>query len=181
MDFEKRIAAIYPTCRDEKEINAAFDELQEEMDTSIQEGLKDARQKLLENFDDEVHEKLRVNLKEIREYLDTYERWLWDISRYYLGDMADFAEEEYSFTLKKDPFPAEEIYPGPYRIGKNIEDAHVYRPAHPLAQKILAKVKEETLPEAEIVFTGKTNEPGHSGGGRPVESNSTDVGRIGLV
>ncbi|HBO96483.1 MAG TPA: DEAD/DEAH box helicase [Candidatus Omnitrophica bacterium] len=152
VDFEKRIAAIYQTCRNEKEINAAFDELQEEMDTSIQEGLKDARQKLLENFDDEVHEKLRVNLKESREYLDTYERWLWDISWYYLGDMADFAEEEYSFMLKKNPFPQEEIHPGPYKIGKNIEDAHVYRPAHPLAQKILAKVKGESLLEAEIVF-----------------------------
>lgn len=105
VDFEKRIAAIYQTCRNEEQINDAFDELQKEMDASIQDGLKDARQKLLENFDDEVHEKLRVNLKESREYLDTYERWLWDISRYYLGDMADFAEKEYSFILKKNPFP----------------------------------------------------------------------------
>src|SRR3989338_8048242 len=152
VDFEKRIAAIYQSCRSEEEINSAFDALQTEMDQTIQSGLRDTRQKLLENFDDEVHEKLRVNLKESREYLDTYERWLWDISWYYLGDMADFAEEEYSFMLKKNPFPQEEIHPGPYKIGKNIEDAHVYRPAHPLAQKILAKVKGESLLEAEIVF-----------------------------
>ena len=152
VDFEKRIAAICQTCRNEQEINTAFDDLQREMDDSIQDRLQDTRQKLLENFDDEVHEKLKVNLKESADYLDIYQRWLWDISRYYLGDMADFSDKEYSFMLKKNPFPQEEIHPGPYRIGKNIEDAHVYRPAHPLAQKILAKVKEKSLPELEIVF-----------------------------
>lgn len=152
VDFEKRIAAIYQSCRNEVEINAAFDALQQEMDENIQSGLKDARQKLLENFDDEVHDKLKINLKESQGYLDTYERWLWDVSRFYLGDMADFAEREYSFVLKKNPFPQEEINPGPYRIGKNIADAHVYRPAHPLAQKILHKIKEKSLPVTEVVF-----------------------------
>lgn len=152
VDFEKRIAAIYQTCRSEEEINSAFDTLQAELDESIQEGFKDARQKLLENFDTEVHDKLKVNLIESKAYLDIYQRWLWDISRYYLGDAADFAEAEYSFMLKRNPFPAEQIHRGPYRIGKNIEDAHIYRPAHPLAQKILNEVKNKKLPEAEIIF-----------------------------
>ncbi len=157
VDFEKRIANIYQTCRTEEEINTAFDKLQNEMDQNIQSGLKDARQKLLENFDAEVHEKLKVNLRESQGYLDCYERWLWDITRHYLGDMADFAQNEYSFILKKNPFPKEEIHPGPYKIGKNVEDAHVYRPGHPLAQRILAKVKDCRLPEAEITFDYSNN------------------------
>jgi len=152
VDFEKRIATIYQSCRSPEDINLAFDKLQEEMDDNIQSGYKDARRKLLENFDEEVHDKLKINLKESKAYLDTYERWLWDISRYYLGDKADFAEKEYSFMLKENPFPKEEIASGPYRIGKNIEDAHVYRPAHPLAQKILNEVKKKDLKSAEIVF-----------------------------
>lgn len=157
VDFEKRIAAIYQTCRTEDEINSAFDALQHEMDESIQGGLKDARQKLLENFDEEVHEKLKVNLKESKDYLDTYERWLWDISRYYLGSKADFAENEYSFVLKENPFQGEDIAAGPYRIGKNVEDAHIYRPAHPLAQRILNEVKNSTLPVAEIILDYSNN------------------------
>jgi type IV pilus assembly protein PilM len=55
-------------------------------------------------------------------YLDTYNRWLWDTTRFYLGDNAEFSEHEYSFMLKNNPFPNEEIDSGPYKIGKNIED-----------------------------------------------------------
>jgi len=152
VDFEKRIASIYQTCRSEDEINTAFDALQQEMDFSIKENIGDAKQKLLENFDSEVHEKLRLNLHESQQHLDTYQRWLWETTKYYLGDNADFAEHEYSFTLKRNPFTEESIPPGPYKIGNNIEDSHIYRPGHPLAQRILNDVKDNELPTNEIVF-----------------------------
>ncbi len=157
VDFEKRIAGIYQTCRTTEEINKAFDNLQDEMDDRIRSSLSDTRQKLLENFDSEVHDKLKVNQRESRSYLDTYERWLWDVTRYYLGDKADFAEHEYSFMLKTNPFPNEKIDAGPYKIGKDIEDAHVYRPGHSLAQRILADVKNKQIEEAEIVFDYSNN------------------------
>jgi ERCC4-related helicase len=152
VDFEKRIAGIYQTCRTSEDINTAFDSLQAEMDESIQSNLSDTRQKLLENFDAEVHEKLKLNQKESQAYLDTYERWLWDVTKYYLGDTAVFADHEYSFALKANPFQNETIDPGPYKIGKNVEDAHVYRPGHSLAQKILQEVKNKELTSAEIIF-----------------------------
>ncbi len=157
VDFEKRIAAIYQTCRTEDEINAAFDALQNELDETIQNSLKDTRQKLLENFDSEVHEKLKVNIKESQSYLDCYEHWLWDITRFYLGDNASFSENEYSFMLKKNPFSDGDIHRGPYRIGKNIEDAHIYRPGHPLAQNILNAIKKKNMDGAEVVFDYSNN------------------------
>ena len=152
VDFEKRIAGIYQTCRTAEDINTAFDKLQEEMDESIKSNLSDTRQKLLENFDTEVHEKLKFNKKEGEAYLDTFNRWLWDVTKYYLGNNADFAEHEYSFTLKTNPFQNENIDPGPYKIGKNVEDAHVYRPGHSLAQRILNEIKNKQVAEAGIVF-----------------------------
>ncbi len=152
VDFEKRIAAIYQTCRTTEEINAAFDALQSEMDESIQENMGDAKQKLLENFDAEVHEKLRLNLEESKQYLDSYEKWLWEVTKFYLDQKADFSEEEYSFTLNTNPFLEAVIPPGPYRIGKHVDDSHVYRPGHPLAQSILSAVKQCELPIQEIVF-----------------------------
>ena len=152
VDFEKRIAGIYQTCRTSDEINTAFDKLQEEMDESIQGNLFDTRQKLLENFDAEVHEKLKSNKIESQAYLNTYEQWLWDVTRYYLGDKADFAEHEHSFSLKTNPFQNEDIDPGPYKIGKNVEDAHIYRPGHSLAQRILSEVKDKQVESAEIIF-----------------------------
>lgn len=157
VDFEKRIAAIYQTCRTEDEINAAFDALQNEMDENIRNNLGDTRRKLLENFDAEVHEKLKNNIRESKTYLDAYERWLWDVTRYFLGSNADFSEHEYSFMLKKNPFPAEKINAGPYRIGKNIEDAHIFRPGHPLAQKILKELKQKPVQDGEVCFNYSKN------------------------
>lgn len=152
VDFEKRIAAIYQDCRTEAEINASFDQLQGEMEATIAENLKDTRQKLLENFDSEVHERLRVN-KELSELsLNAYERWLWLTTKHYLGEHAEFAEHEYTFRLKDNPFPEETIDPGPYKIGKNVEDSHIYRPGHPLAQRILEKVKSKELSSGEVIF-----------------------------
>jgi len=157
VDFEKRIASIYQTCRTTEEINEAFDDLQSEMDFSIQENMGEAKQKLLENFDAEVHEKLRLNLAESKLYLDTYEKWLWEVTKFYLTDKADFSEHDYSFSLTSNPFPAEIIPPGPYKIGKHVDDSHVYRPGHPLASNILKNVKQLELPVQEIIFDYSNN------------------------
>lgn len=152
VDFEKRIAAIYQSCRTEIEINSAFDALQTEMDQSIQEGMKGAKEKLLENFDADVHQKLKINMRESEDYLETYQKWLWDISKYFLGDKAIYADHEYSFKLKQNPFSDESIEEGPYKIGKNIDDAHIYRPGHPLAERIIKEIKSKVLPNEELVF-----------------------------
>ena len=158
VDFEKRICAIYQSCRTEEEINKAFDDLQSEMDVSIQEGMEGAKEKLLENFDSDVHEKLKMNLLKSKEYLGTYEKWLWDVTQFYLGDRAEYKNDEYSFTLKQNPFPSKNVEEGPYRIGKDIEDAHIYRPAHPLAQLIIAEIKSKDLNDANLVFNYSNHE-----------------------
>ena len=152
VDFEKRIAQIYQQCRTEEEIQTAFDTLQKEMEPQIDETINLTRQRLLENFDEEVHEKLRINLQESREYLSKYENWLWQVTKYYLEPYANFAEEGYSFTLRENPFGNETIHPGPYRIGKNIEDANIYRIGHPLARHLIDKCKSLSPDSREVVF-----------------------------
>jgi superfamily II DNA or RNA helicase len=152
VDFEKRIAQIYQQCRTEDEIQSAFDTLQKEMEPQIDETMSLTRQRLLENFDEEVHEKLRINLQESREYLSKYENWLWQVTKYYLDPYADFSGDGYSFILRENPFSSEPIHPGPYRIGKNIEDANIYRIGHPLAQRIIEKCKSLSPDSREIVF-----------------------------
>ena len=152
VDFEKRIAHIYQQCRTEEEIQSAFDALQRDMEPQIDETMNLTRQRLLENFDEEVHEKLRINLQESREYLSKYENWLWQVTKYYLEPYADFAENGYSFMLRENPFSSEPIHPGPYRIGKNIEDANIYRVGHPLAQRIIDKCKTLSMDSRDVVF-----------------------------
>lgn len=152
VDFEKRIASIYQNCRTVEQIEFAFDELQKSFEEQIDETISRTRQQLLENFDQEVTEKLKINLKASREYLSKYEEWLWNLSRYYLADYAHFDNNEYSFYLKNNPFPEEIIHPGPYRIGKDINDANIYRIGHPLAQRIINECKQYPTDNAEIIF-----------------------------
>jgi len=118
----------------------------------IDETLTRTRQQLLENFDQEVTEKLKLNLKTSREYLSKYEGWLWNLTKHYLADYAEFDNKEYSFYLKNNPFPEEIIHPGPYRIGRDINDANIYRIGHPLAQRIINECKQYQTDYAEITF-----------------------------
>lgn len=157
VDFEKRIASIYQECRTTEKIEEAFNKLQLDLESNINDELKRTRQQLLENFDEEVHEKLKVNLEESRQYLTKYENWLWEITKFKLGENAEFATDEHSFQLRNNPFP-DTIHPGPYRIGKNVEDANVYRINHPLAQNIIAQCKTQSLNPATLVFNYSNGE-----------------------
>ena len=105
VDFEKRIADIYQRCRTPEEINASFDQLQQELSQQIDEAMTRTRQQLLENFDEEVLEKLRVNLESSKTYLDRYERMLMELTRYELGDSAEFLDAAVCFPPKILSFP----------------------------------------------------------------------------
>mgnify|MGYP001338144324 CR=1 FL=1 len=174
VDFEKRIADIYQRCRTEEQIQFNFDQLQQEMEQQIDERIKITRQKLLENFDEEVHEKLRTSLRESNEVLSKYDSWLWRLTRYYLASYATFEDGCNAFTLIKNPFPEEHIHPGPYRSGKNVEDANLYRLGHPLAQRLIAECKKLTLPVKEVVFR-------YSNAGKHISIVEPLIGRRGTL
>lgn len=150
--FERRIAQIYQNCRTEEEIQRSFDALQMDLEETISEKLAQTKQRLLESFDEEVAEKLKINLIQSKEYLSKYEAWLWELTRFFLEPYARFAHEDHSFTVVKNPFPEEWIDTGPYRIGKNVDDAHIYRVGHPLAQRVINQFRSKELPPVEIQF-----------------------------
>lgn len=153
VDFEKRIAAIYQRSRTLDEIKEAFDQLQFELSTEIDASMTRTRQQLLENFDDEVREKLRVRDLDAKEFLSRYERLLMQLTRYELGDRADFADGAH-FTLHSQPFPAHagEIPLGLYELPRQSGDAHLFRLNHPLAVAVIEQAKERDLPPARICF-----------------------------
>lgn len=152
VDFEKRIAEILQNCRTEEEINKSFDELQKSMEADIDEKMLETRRKLLENFDIEVAEKLKLSKNNTEKFLNKFEQKLWDVTKYYLKDCANFDDEKMFFMLNNNPFPDLKINSGPYRLGKNIEDANTYRIGHPLAQRILDNCKNVALQPKELVF-----------------------------
>jgi len=64
------------------------------------------RRKLLENFDDEVREKLRVQDASSKAILDRFEQLLMRLSRYELKEHAEFLNDS-SFQLRVSPFAGE--------------------------------------------------------------------------
>jgi adenine-specific DNA-methyltransferase len=151
VDFEKRINDIYQTCRRPEEIGAAFQQLRTELDAEINEQMTLTRRKLLENFDDEVREKLRVQQETARASLDRFERMLMTVTRHELDGAADIVDES-MFRLIQSPNDAE-IPPGLYALPRRNEDAHVYRLTHPLADTVISRARDRELPPAEVRFS----------------------------
>jgi len=153
VDFEKRIAAIYQDCRKQDEIQSAFNQLQLELSLEINESMTRTRQQLLENFDDEVREKLKVRDEASKAYLNRYERLLMQLTQHELNGQAEFMGDA-TFSLKTQPFPdqAAVIPMGLYELPRRTGEAHLYRLNHPLAESLVAKAKGRELPPAEIHF-----------------------------
>jgi adenine-specific DNA-methyltransferase len=150
VDFEKRINDIYQRCRKTEEIKTAFDQLQLELSFEINEAMTQTRRQLLENFDDEVREKLRVQDASSKAVLDRFEQLLMRLSSHELKDHAEFVSDS-SFRLRASPF-AGEIPLGLYELPRRSGDAHTYRLNHPLAEAVITQAKSRDLPPAEIQF-----------------------------
>lgn len=162
IDFEKRISDIYKRCRSAEDIQTAFDQLQKDLDEQIQTTLQDARTKLLENFDEDVHQKLRLTQTETQQRLDRYEDWLWALTATELADSAEFDIPGHRFTLSRVPegLSSSQVPLGRYllrppqdrdRDEAPTTDFH-YRPGHPLAEGIVTRAKSRTLPPRELVL-----------------------------
>lgn len=149
VDFEKRIVSIYQKCRTPEQISFEFDSLQQELESEVTEARTLAQEQLLNNFDQEVIEKVRIEAGNSR---SRFEDLLWKITRYYLQPYARFDDAGLSFVLERNPFPEETIHPGPYRMGRSVEDANTYRIGHQLAQRVLHQCAGLDTPPVELIF-----------------------------
>jgi adenine-specific DNA-methyltransferase len=152
VDFERRIADIYQRCRQPEEIASAFDQLQQELSYEIKAAMSDTRRKLLENFDDEVREKLKVREQDSKEMLTQFEQRLMHLTRHELDGKADFFNQV-AFDLYQRPTGAGDSIPlGRYELPRQSGDAFTYRLGHPLADAVIAQAKQRPLPTAMITF-----------------------------
>jgi hypothetical protein len=138
VDIERRIVSIYQECRTTDAINAEFQQLQLDLDAQIAETMDSTRRKLLEHFDAEVHDRLRVSLAESREFLDKATERLWRVTTHVLDGHAEIDAKDLSFTIAAPPSFAPTVEPGRYRLTREEDaSAHKYRPQHPLAIAVL--------------------------------------------
>jgi adenine-specific DNA-methyltransferase len=153
VDLEKTIASIYQDCRSQEQIQSAFDALQRRLDSQIKAGMEKARRAFLENFDAEVHERLRIHEEATKESLDQRQRMLMDLARYCLGVKAAFSDVEPRFTLgDNEPFTS---YHLDWQQAERRGDAF-FRVDHPLAQAIIRQAAAARLPTSRVAFRYET-------------------------
>lgn len=135
LDFEKRILQIYDTCRQPEQIEAAFNALQAELEEVIASRIKDTQSQLLENFDENVHDRLKLRLQDAEARLDKLGRWFWGVTCFALDGCARFDEQSYAFSLSTPPTG---IATGRYQLIRGAAQpdmlAHAYRLSHPLGE-----------------------------------------------
>ena len=154
IDFEKRIWAIYQECRTEQEINAAFEKLQHEMQGEIDIRLNEIKDQVLVNFDIEVQERLKMAKEQTSAFINRYEHIFWELTKYIIGNKADFDERTHSFSLNTSINGCPK---GKYRLlSGDTSEGVLYRLSHPLAQYVLAQAKNIALGQGKILIS--TNE-----------------------
>lgn len=107
VDFEKRIAAIYQNCRTTGEIQEAFNQIQAEMEEEIGKTLKQTKVSLLENFDEEVHEKLKFHKENTEQNLSRYQEWMLNLTQAELGNDIEISMDKSRFYYKGNEFKNE--------------------------------------------------------------------------
>lgn len=169
LDFEKRILDIYQLCRTPGEIDDAFRKLQAEMDEQIQTRLDDTRRVLFEHFDEDVHQRLRLQLADAQARLDRFGKRFWLLTRFMLDERARFEDKTLTFELKYPP--RTDILKGRYHLisktrpgtGANAEKHEIrshflYRLSHPLGEYVVDSAKALPAQPQRIVFN-VTNHP----------------------
>jgi superfamily II DNA or RNA helicase len=153
VDFERRIVSIYQDCRTTEAIEAEFGQLRFDLEAQIEETMDNTRRKLLEHFDAEVHDRLRVSLAESTEFLDKATEQLWRVTAHVLEADAELDPPSRSFLLSSSPAFAPDVEPGRYRLTRDEDPtAHRYRPQHPLAAAVLQQAALLDAPSDHLVF-----------------------------
>ena len=150
IDIESRIWEIYQQCRTEEEINQAFEKLQADMRSQIDERMTEVRSQVLENFDINVQEHLRMTRDSTGAFLNRYEYIFWELTKFVLSHDAVFNDRDHTFVLRQ-PMAGERK--GKYAMLQNATNAMPYRFNSPLAQHVInTALSLQTDKVAEIVF-----------------------------
>ena len=72
----------------------------------------------MENFDEDVHTRLRLHQDQTTQQITRFEEWLWRLTQYELGDCAFFDPNGYTFNLTQlpDGIHSDGIALGQYRL-----------------------------------------------------------------
>lgn len=154
VDIERRIGEIYQRCRTRDEIDRDFEQLQLDFAVDIDSAMTATRTKLIEHFDAQVHDRLKVRLDASRGAMDRHQELLFGVMQFALRGRASV--DVHQRLISVDEMPAEvplslprrysALRPGPG------DQVHHLRPNDPLAQWAIERALEKPDPGRHIAF-----------------------------
>lgn len=146
VDIERRILDIVQSCRNNDEINAAFDRLQAEFSVEIDEAKKDARNKLLAEMDDRVIERLLGRREAVASAIGDFKRALLGLARAELPDARFHEDHAQRFDYDGETWSTEwpEADERGWRFFRLADGG--------LADRIIAQAKDRSLAPASLEF-----------------------------
>jgi superfamily II DNA/RNA helicase len=154
VDIERRIHDIYQNCRNDAQIDAEFNRLQEVFKSELETRTQETKRSLLENFDVDVVKRLKLRRDETEQRLSNYQERLLLLVRMMLPD-AQFAADACRFEHQGN------VYDARWKQADET-NAHFLCPNDGLGAKLIAEAKTslKTLPVAELEFDLNHTEAG---------------------
>ena len=120
-DIESAIANIYSTCRNETEINRAFELLQQKYSGSINEVIKKTKKELIDNFEEDIQNYFESTMIKAEESINLIEKIFWKLLKIVFNENEYFNDDEYILTINNLTG-----YQGTYKLSsRNEEDKYI--------------------------------------------------------
>lgn len=151
--FEQRVNEILCRCRTEDEINAAFDQLRDDLEEQIAKRMVETRNQVLNNLDERVAALLQDVQQQTALVRDEASRQFWALTKHMLKNNArNFDDETQSFELYLAP--TIDIPTGRHTFSKREGARGIpYRPNSPLGEWVIEAAKALPTPaQAEVTF-----------------------------
>ena len=144
-DIEKAIVDIYSKCRNNEEINKAFDELQEKYKDDISQSMKKTKEELLDNFEEDVQNYFADVMVSTEKSISNVEKLLWKLLvSIWNSDIELCNEESYAFILKNKKYCLS---------SRNLNDEFIdFNLTTTLGKRLLDEAKNISINKGHIKF-----------------------------
>ncbi len=151
VDIERRIHAIYQKCRNDAQIEAEFNTLQEELRQQLEHRMQDASRSVLDSFDVDVVKRLNMRREQTVHQLNDYQHMLLQLARAELPE-ALFHQQRFRLEQQWHDVRWQEA---------EISDAQFFRPHEGLGADLIQQAKTRVLDNAVLELNYSASDNGH--------------------
>ena len=94
LDFERKILEIYRKCRTEQQIAQGFKQLQLDLGDFIEEKIEDTQKKVIQHFDEEIRQKLKIRQQTFDDSLNKFDAQLKAYLNFALGKTISYKSDK---------------------------------------------------------------------------------------